>query len=142
MPGLTLQDTNQVWVGHWGERMILHARFREQHGTNEKIAVKNLPARFRESGAENREITADLVKQRIGNRADVPSVGGIKGRAVFEIQMPAACRSQTPRSGKRLPDRFGRLNGAGFECEDNRLGISGLGREFVGFGHTEEHDGA
>ena len=107
--------------------MILHARFRKQHGTDKEVAVENLPTVFRESRAEDREIAADLVEQCIGDRTNVAGGGGVKSRAVLEKEMPAAGCSQKTGGGKGLSDRLGRPDRARFQREDNRLGLSGLG---------------
>ena len=107
--------------------MILHARLREQHATDKEVSVENLPAIFRESRAEDREIVPDFVEQCIGDRTNVAGVCGIKGLAVLEIEMPTAFRSQKARGGKGLPDRLGSRDRARFQREDNRLGVSGLG---------------
>ena len=107
--------------------MILHARLREQHATDKEVSVENLPTIFRERRAEDREIVPDLVEQCIGDRTNVAGVCGIKGRAVLEIEMPAPRGSQKARGSKRLPDRLGSLDGAGFQGENNCLGVGGLG---------------
>jgi hypothetical protein len=120
--------------------MILHARFREQHRANKEVAVEDLSTIFRESRAEDCEIILNLVEQCIGDWANVAGVCGIKGRAVLEIEMPAACRSDEAGGGNGLPDCLGSLDRPRFQREDNGLGLSGLGREFATLGQADKKD--
>ena len=51
---LALQDAHEGGIAHRRQRMVAHARFRQQHVADEQIALDNRPAVLGKSRAEQR----------------------------------------------------------------------------------------
>ena len=68
---LALQDAHEGGVAHRRQRMVAHARFRQQHVADEQIAFEDRPAVLGKSRAEQGEVGAERVEQRLGDRADI-----------------------------------------------------------------------
>ena len=63
------------------------------------------------------------IDQRIGDGADVALRRAVEGRAVLEVDLLRALRTQPAQRGQRLRHRVGRRDGARLERDDDGIGI-------------------
>ncbi len=95
--------------------MVLHPRFIEQLVLDKEMTAIQRASGFREHRAGDREIAAQSLQQRIGNRADIALRGRVEGRAVFEKELTAALLLQPAQRGQRIGDSFRGRNRARFQ---------------------------
>ena len=125
-PRLAAQHAHQVGVRHRRERMILHAGFGEQLVADEQVAAGRWCGRS--PGKAGQAMVKSACKashQGVGDRADVAPRRGVEGRAILEIELPAAGRLQPGERRQRLLDRLLRWNGARLEGHHDGVDVLG-----------------
>ena len=97
---------------------------RQQLVADEQVAAKDRAAVLRERGAGDREVGAERIHQRFGDRADVAGRRRVEGRAVLEVdtaRMPARAASAARRATRATASARG--HGARLQRDDDRVGV-------------------
>jgi hypothetical protein len=136
---LPLQHPHEARVAHRRQRVVAHPRFRQQHVADEQVTLVDRPLGFRKSRAEQREIGVEGGHQRFRHRADIAAIGRIKGRAVFEQDLPRSRPLQPGECRETDVDRLPGGDRAALQRHDDRLGVADPVRAR---GHPDQLHGA
>ena len=122
--GLRAEDGDEVGVGHRRERVVAHAALAEQHVADEEMALEDRAPVVGERRRRDREVGAERVHQRLGDRADVAGRCRVEGRAVLEVDLLGALRPAARRApASDCLDGLGRRDGARLERDDHGVRV-------------------
>jgi hypothetical protein len=116
---LSAEDPHQIGISHRCERMVAHRALGQELVPDEQMALIDRPPVLRKGGAMGSETRAEFVKERVGDRPDVPLVCRIERGAVLEIDPPGT-RPAQPAAGVQGPrDGLAGRDGARFQRHDD-----------------------
>ena len=120
---LSLQDSNQVAVGHRRERVILHARIRKQLVTDKQVAAKHGTTSCGKGRANDGKVSFERIHQGIGNRPDIAFIGRIKGRTHLKVAALCALGLQPLPGLQGHSLGLKRIDGSRFQGDNHRIGL-------------------
>ena len=72
-PRLMRQPPANIRICHWRQRMVFHARLRQEPVMDEEMALIDRPPIGWKGGTYDREGGVQRVEQHFGDRADIPA---------------------------------------------------------------------
>ena len=111
--------------------MVLHVAVVEGNAVHHKPPVLHCPAIDRKGGAKDGVMCLHKIHQGVCHWPDIACGGGIKGGAIFKINLFHSLADQEPGRRKAVGHGPGRFLGPGFQCDYHGLGLFLLSACFI-----------
>ena len=123
---LPAEEADEVRVGHRRERVLRHRRLGEQRVADEEVPAVDRAAVRRVGGADDGEVGAERVEQRVRDRPDVALGRRVEGRAVLEEELPRAELAQPLERLERIAHGVRDRRRARLQSDDDRIDLRQL----------------